>query len=1031
MPDLNESGGFVMTVRANIRLLVATALYGALFTGISQAQVAAPVPADDSTAALEEVTVTGSRIRQPNLVSVSPVVQVDAAQFEQRGAVRIEDVLNRMPQINGTQGNNSSLRGISGTAEVDLRGLGATRTLVLIDGQRMPYGTPKTVPADLNLIPTQLIKNVEVLTGGASAVYGSDAIAGVVNISLIDNFEGFKIGTTQSIANHHNNDTAVQAAAAKFAPTNPGQYDLPSSTVWDGHQQDYNFIFGHNFDEGHGNITAYATVRKSQEVKEAQRDFSICKLASASGGTAYTCGPSPVGVPASFVTTVAPGLPPQFRMFNGEFVPRNTLVDSFNDQPYAQLQRPDERYTFGFMAHEKINDYFTPYAQVNFARTHTYADYSPGAVQTSRADPTGSISCDNPFLTAQEQNYLCTSRGLSTASNYDPVTGAYIGPQSVATGISLNRRAVETGNRHDDYRLAEFRMLIGTRGNLVGPFTYDLSASYANSTLDRFQTGLPSQFRAVTALNAVRDGRPSSATFGQPVCAINADATTLNDDPNCQPLDFYSPAGPSAAAAKYIYAKMVETGTTTQTDILGTINGDLGTFGLKSPFAENGVSTAFGAEYRSNNINVEPDSEFQAQQEDFPVQGSQTVTEEFVELNAPLVQKVPGIQLLSLEGAFRHSQIKNNVDTNTFKLGLNWAPFDGLRFRGSFQRAVRAPNILELYSARLRQITLQLPLNKNGYFDPCAGPTPAATLAQCERTGVTAAEYGLISDYNFFPQMIGGNPNLKPETAKTFSFGGVFTPTFVPNLQVSVDYYHIVVNDLISTISPTLSLSSCLNTGDPYFCSLIHRGAGGTLFSTNDAYILSTNVNTGQLLTDGVDVSSSYRLPLPSMFHHDGGNLELGMSGTYVRKYWLKPLPTSTAAQSYDCAGWYEYQCGAPRPKWRHNLEATWNTSYDLSVSATWRYISHVQLSRSSTQPALVGSYAAIDKYLGSVSYMDVSAAYRWNILTFRVGVNNLLDKDPPTSTIVSSTAGGNGNTYPQFYDTLGRVIFGTISAQF
>jgi outer membrane receptor protein involved in Fe transport len=354
-----------------------------------------------------------------------------------------------------------------------------------------------------------------------------------------------------------------------------------------------------------------------------------------------------------------------------------------------------------------------------------------------------------------------------------------------------------------------------------------------------------------------------------------------------------------------------------------------------------------------------------------------------------------------------------------------------MRFRGSFQRAVRAPNILELYSARLRQITLQLPQNKNGYYDPCAGPTPAASLTQCERTGVTAAEYGNISDYNFFPQMIGGNPDLKPETAKTYSYGGVFTPSFIPNLQISVDYYHIVVDQLISTISPTLSLTSCLNTGDPYFCSLIHRGAGGTLFSTNDAYILSTNVNTGQLMTDGIDVSSSYRLPLPAMFHHDGGNLEFGLSGTYVRQYKLKPLPTSTAAQTYDCAGYYEYNCGAPRPKWRHNLEATWNTSYDLSVSATWRYISHVELSRASSQPALVGTYAPIDKFLGSVSYMDVSAAYRWNIATFRVGVNNLLDKDPPTSTIVSSTAGGNGNTYPQFYDTLGRVIFGTMSVQF
>ncbi len=339
---------------------------------------------------------------------------------------------------------------------------------------------------------------------------------------------------------------------------------------------------------------------------------------------------------------------------------------------------------------------------------------------------------------------------------------------------------------------------------------------------------------------------------------------------------------------------MVETGQTSQTDILATINGDLGAYGIKSPFANKGVSTAFGAEYRENSLDVEPDSEFQAQQEDYPVQGSQTVTEEFAELNAPLLEDLPGAKLLSLEGAYRHSSYKDSVDTNTFKMGLNYAPVEDVRLRGSFQRAVRAPNILELYSAQLRNITLQLPLNKNGYYDPCAGPTPSASLAQCGYTGVTAAEYGHISDYNFFPQVTGGNPNLKPETAKTYSIGGVLTPRFAPGLSVSVDYYHIVVDNLISTISPTLSLTSCLNSGDPYFCSLIHRGTGGTLFATTDAYILSTNVNTGELETDGIDVSSSYRLALPSMFNRNVGGLDFGFSGTYVRKYWLKPLPTST-----------------------------------------------------------------------------------------------------------------------------------------
>ncbi len=1035
--------------RSGVSFWVAAVLVGAALGEGAVAQVADPVPKEStvttpgaadtgaSSDGLQEVQITGTRIRTPNSVSVSPVVQVDAEQFEERGAIRIEDVLNRMPEINGSQGDNSSNRGISGTAQVDLRGLGPTRTLVLIDGQRMGYGSPKTEPADLNLIPTELIKNVQVLTGGASAVYGSDAIAGVVNISLIDNFDGFQIGTTQSIDQHHNDNKLAQNATTPWEAANPGQYNEPQSNIWDGHSEDFTLLFGHNFDDHKGNITAYATTRTTEAVTEGSRDFSACKFGPATGGESYTCAPSPVGTPASFVTAGAPGLPPQFRVSSangGQFVPLAPYQNYFNDQPYSQLQRPDQRYTFGVLAHEEINEHLAPFLQINFARTHTFSDYSPGAVQTSRADPTGTINCDNPFLTAQEQNYLCTSRGLSTASIYNPTTGAYIGPASEATGISLNRRSIEDGDRHDDYTLSEFRMLIGTKGTIIGPFDYQVSASYSNSTLNRFQTGLPSQIRAVTALNAVLDKRPGSATYGQAVCAINADASTLNDDPNCSPLNYYSGTGPSAAAAKYIYAKMVETGQTSQTDILATINGDLSTYGLKSPFAHNGFATSFGAEYRENSLNVAPDEEFQAQMEDYPVQGSQTVTEEFVELNAPLVQDVPGMKLVSLEGAFRHSDYKDSVSTNTFKAGLNFAPVDDVRLRTSFQRAVRAPNILELYSAQLRQITLQLPINKNGYYDPCAGPTPAASVSQCANTGVTAAEYGHIADYNFFPQVTGGNPNLKPETAKTYSIGGVLTPRFIKNFTLSVDYYHIEVNNLISTIAPTLSLSTCLQTGDPYFCSLVHRGTGGTLFSSNDAYILSTNVNTGELLTDGIDVSSDYKIRLPPAFGHNLGGMDLGFSGTYVQKYWTKPLPNSTAAQSFDCAGYYEYNCGAPRPKWRHNLVATWSApGLDLSFSTTWRYISHVELSRASTdQPVLEGSYAPIDKYLSATSYIDMSAAYRWReLLTFRVGVNNILDKDPPLSTIVNSTSGGNGNTYPQFYDTLGRVIFGTVSAKF
>ena len=1012
------------------RSLLAASLAGAA-VAVAHGQEAPAADTGPQAELVEVVTVTGSRIRQANLVSVSPVAQIDASQFEQRGAVRIEDVLNRMPQVIGAQGNNSSLRGISGTAQVDLRGLGATRTLVLVDGQRMPYGSPKTPAADLNLIPTQLIKNVEVLTGGASAVYGSDAIAGVVNISLIDDFEGLRFGTNVGMFNHENDNGKIQSQLRKWEVSNPGQYTLPDDDDWGGFAQEYTVMFGHNFDSIDGNVTLYATARETDEVKAWDRDFALCKVGPINGGSAYDCVPSPVSNPASFVASGpgAAGLPSQFRMSEGQFLTRDPLVDSFNSQPYGQFQRPEQRYTFGALAHAEINEHFKPFMQLNMARTHTYSDYAPGAVQTGRADATGTIACDNPFLSAQEQAFLCTNRGLATGSNYDPVTGAYLGPVNVATGIALNRITPELGGRHDDYRLGTIRMLFGSRGDVFGPFKYEASLSYANTTMDRFITGLPSQIRAVTALNSTidrrikADGSPLANTFGQPVCVINADGTTLNDDPKCSPLDFYSAAGPSQAGFDYVYAKMVSNGSTSQTDVLGTINGDLAEYGLVSPLASDGVAIAFGAEVRKNTLRVEADSEFQAQQEDFPVSGSSTVREVFGEVNVPLVQGKPGFELLSFEGAYRSSDYKDNVTTDTYKLGLNWAPIRDVRLRGSYQQAIRAPNIIELYSARLRQITLQLPRNPNGFFDPCAGPNPAATAAQCANTGVTPAQYGTIPDFNFFPQVIGGNPDLKPETAKTYSFGGVFTPSFLPELSLSIDYYNIKVEDLISTIAPTLSLSTCLNTGDPLFCGLIHRDAGGTLFSTNDAYILRTNVNTGSLLATGVDVSANYRF---------SPELNFSFSGSYTDKFETTPLPNSTSKDIYDCAGYYGFNCGGPRPDWRHNLTASWETPWGFGLAATWRYIAAVDISRSSNEPALKGTYAAIDKQLGARSFIDMSGSYSWRDQVFvRLGINNVLDKEPPISSVVDSISGGNGNTYPQFYDVLGRYVFGNITVQF
>ncbi len=486
---------------------------------------------------------------------------------------------------------------------------------------------------------------------------------------------------------------------------------------------------------------------------------------------------------------------------------------------------------------------------------------------------------------------------------------------------------------------------------------------------------------------------------------------------------------PSAASAAYIDSTKTATGDAGQTNLILSVNGDLGAYGIKSPFATNASASRSAANIARTRSNRSRTWEFIAFNEDYPISGKSSVTEFFGEATVPLVEDVPFLKLLSVEGAYRYSSYKDSVQTDTFKLGVNWAPVSDLRLRASYQQAVRAPNLIELYAAQLRQQSIQLPINANGTYDPCSGTTPFASFAQCARTGVTAAQYGNVSDYNFFGQLSGGNPNLSPETGKTLTVGGVLEPSFIPGLTASVDFYRIKVDNLIGTVAPTLALTQCLTTGNAYFCSLIHRGQGGTLHATEDAYFSVINVNTGSLKTSGVDVSLNYRFNPGTLVGGDLGRLTFNLAGTYLDEYTTTPLPTSGASEIYDCAGFYAFLCGSPHPKWRHTFAATWDTPWDFSLTTSWRYTAKVNISRSSDQVALKGSYSQIDYELGAQSYFDVSAAWSVrNNVTVRLGVNNVLDRAPPLTSQSTSAFGGNLNTYPAYYDALGR--YGFLSAQ-
>lgn len=1019
-------------------LLASTIMIGwAGATPVAAQDAAAADPAQEAAADAtdgEEIVVTGSRIRSANLESVSPITQVSGEEFETRGVVRTEDLVNALPQVFAAQGANNSNEA-TGTAQVDLRGLSPSRTLVLVNGRRLPYGSPKNIPSDINQVPTALIESVEVLTGGASAVYGSDAIAGVVNFRLMDSFEGVRLSSNLSVFQHNNDRDELRDLVDRFDANFPGQYTKADTTVWNGFAQDYSIVLGSNLADDRGNVTTYATYRKVNPVLQKDYDYSACGLgATGANGSEYTCSGSANNAPANLTNAGRiPGLPTSFRVSEGQFVPGTAR---YNFAPANYYQRPDERYMLGAMAHYKINENFTPYVELSFMDDRSIAQIAPGnnngGINVNSSGISG-INCDNPFLSAQQANFLCTSRGLSTAGNYD-AAGNYLGPQSVAQGVLVARRNVEGGNRQDDLRHTTYRIVTGLKGELFGPFRYDLYGLYSNVGYRSRFTGDASRPRTARAFNAVRDRRTGSSSFGNIVCAVNADANRDNDDAACVPLDYFGAAA-SPEAAAYIAEFKSITGDTSITNVVLAVDGDLGEYGLKSPFATNGVGIAFGAEYRKNSVDYLPDEIYQnSASPEVPITGSTKAKEVFGEINVPIVEDRPFFSLLSVEGAYRYSDYDTGFQTDAYKLGVNWAPVKDVRFRGSFQRAVRAPNVIELFSGQ-SLFEVELTENADGSFDPCAGARPFATFDQCARTGVTRDQYGFIVDNpaGQFNSLIGGNRDLQPETADTFSFGAVIQPSMVRNLTISVDYFDIQVDGLVGSVNPNLSLTNCLSSGDAFFCDLIQRNPGsGSLFQGEAGFFRRFNVNTGSLATSGVDLTVDYRMNLADTIGSDVGRLNFNLVGTYLRSYETTPLPGSPKADIYECKGLYAGLCGRPRPEWRHKLLTNWTTPWDLSVAFTWRYISAVKIAQTSSQPVLTGSFAEVNRKLGSRSYFDLSAGYEIREdFGVRVGVNNIFDTDPPLTTTSAIEDGGNGNTYPQYYDATGRYLFASASIKF
>jgi len=997
-----------------------------------------PLTADTTQPAVLEVFVTGSRIPVPaNIAATSPLLVVTAHDILLSGYTDTGDVISVLPQMitnsGADDGSRSNAVANLGTTTADLRGLGPQRTVVLINGRRLGVGDPNTVnsyPApDLNQVPLPMVERVEVLTGGASATYGSDAVAGVVNFILKDHVQGVQIDGQIGFAEHTQQDNYLQGveAAAGIAP--------PLGTTVDGFTRDLSVLAGTAFPDDRGRITGYFIYHAQNPVYGSNRDFSNCAAYSTNYLTGVptqpglTCGGSHNS--NQFVTNAG-----VYAVVGNQFVPwpaaGSVPPATFNYAPYLTSQRQDTRYQAGLLAQLDINQGVRPYFEFGFMDDNSLNEIAPSGLFQANNYTTANtnylVNCSNPLLSAEEAAIVCTPAQIAADKAH---------PGSVNAEMDIGRRNIEGGGRFGTYEHRNYRGVVGLDGTLGDEWMYDAYTLYYYTSMFNALTNFLNYAAIDKGLQVTTDqgGRPACISGG-----------------NCVPYDIFTTGAVTARQLAYLYAYGTDGGSNSEQIVHADFTGQLAGYGLIAPWAYDGIAVNAGAERRMESLRFAPDAaERSGDLAGFggaavAIDKSVSVNEGFLELRIPLAQNQPYTRDLTIGGGYRYSIYTTAGAANTYRFDLQYAPLADMRLRASYNHVVRAPNLIELYTP-----VSYGPAGFAVSTDPCAptngGAThAAASLAACLHTGVTAAQYGngigpAIGGTSRIAQCVGvcgalfgGNPRLAPETADTWSLGVTLTPTAIPALTGSVDYFHIDLKGAIATVPASVTLQECLATGDPTWCSQIVRTPAGALSGANVAgggYILQADINTGAALVSGLDLQMNYWQPLAARW----GALTASLIGSWLQHNSSTPY---RSAPSYDCAGLFGSSClnGSVSPTWRHNLRVTWETPWNAQFSAQWRFIGHTSFDNNSSQIPLQnqeeGFFDPVLTHIPNYSYLDLAAT--WVVkphLQIRAGVNNVLDKDPPflPGDVVGGNASGTNTLAP--YDTLGRYIYMGFRATF
>ena len=1012
----------------------------ALFQPDVWAQQAPASASQEVAEPLTEVIITGSRIPVPaNITATSPTTVVSSQEVQLQGHTDITDVINQLPQntigSNSDFGNTSSpLTATGGFTTVDLRGLGPQRTLVLVNGRRLGAGDPSTtnqnVAPDIDQIPVPLLERVDVVTGGASATYGSDAIAGVVNFILKRDFEGIQIDGQYGLSQHSQHSSYIEGLLGTSDPNTgfTAQPTVPTGSVRDGYKHDFSILAGRNFADGKGNFTGYFVYHEQQPVAASTRDFSDCQLVSNATLTGVEC----LGSSNSNRFTTDGGAGTRYSVVGNQFLPWPQTGSSppaiFDFNNFEYLQRGDKRFQAGFMGHEDLNEHLKPYVEFGWMDDRSKAVVAPSGLfvgsNTQSADGNELINCSNPLLSAQQQAILCTPAQIA-ADLANP------GSKGNSADVEIGRRNIEGGGRTSVYEHNNIRVVIGTQGDVIDGWTYDLYGSYYYVTTFQSNTGYLDYSKANNALQVTTNAA------GQPVCISGG---------QCVPWNLFTTGGVTPAALSYLQTPGTAYGNNTEQVAHLDFTGDLGKYGLTTPWANDAAAINVGYEHRMDSVTFSPDgAETSGALAGFsgaitPIDQHYDVNEGFVELRLPIAHSLPALYDLTADVGYRYSNYSTAGTTNTYKFEVQYAPIQDMRVRFSFDRAVRAPNLIELY------LLPSFGQENVVGTDPCAG-IPTATLEQCQRTGVTPAQYAVNpkTGVNSITQCVSGqcgeiivgNTQLKPETATTWSLGLTLTPTALPGFSASVDYYHINLKDQIGNYPFATILSGCLDDNNPIYCSQIVRTPAGSLQGATVAgggYFIQKLFNLGVSIVSGFDLGMNYRRDLPGMW----GSISTSLNGAYLWHQTSTPYPGSP---TFDCAGLFGSTCnsitqGSVNPRWRHNLRVTWETPFNVLLSAQWRFIGPTTFDNNSNDPLLhfaeEGAYDQYNAHIPGYSYLDLTAVWKaMKQLEIRAGVSNVFDKDPPiVPSLDISGNSGPANSWAA-YDYLGRQIFVAFTARF